>query len=178
VHIDLGQVRLRKPEPSDVDALFVQKNDPENQASLGGFTTGYTRADLTRWVERHGGAKDETLFVIVGEGERVLGHVGLYEIDHRIRSAVFGILLGDKSARGKGIGFACTKWAVDYGFSELNLHRVTLEVLETNTPAKKIYDALGFKVEGRFRHAQYRGGKYLDVIAMAILEDEWKHRGG
>jgi RimJ/RimL family protein N-acetyltransferase len=178
VHVDLGAVRLRKPEPKDVDALFVQKNDPENAALLGGFTLGYTHADLERWVVAHASAKDEALYVIVDADDRALGHVGLYKIDHRIRSAEFAILLGDVASRGRGIGLACTKWALAFGFEELNLHRIYLEVLETNTRARKLYEKLGLSIEGRLRHAQYKRGAYVDVIVMSILEDEWRKHGG
>lgn len=174
MHFDLGRARLRKPEPSDVDALFVQKNDPEVAAMLGGFTKGYTRADLARWVEAHAQAKDEALYVIADATDRCLGHVGLYKIDHRIRSAEFAILVGDKRAWGGGIGRACTSFMLKLGFEDLQLHRIYLEVLETNVRARKLYESLGFVHEGTLRHAQWKGGRYLDVHVMAILEDEWR----
>jgi ribosomal-protein-alanine N-acetyltransferase len=174
VHFDVGKARLRKPEPSDVDALFSQKNDPEIAAMLGGFTKGYTRSDLTRWVEAHAQAKDEALYVIADANDRCLGHVGLYKIDHRVRSAEFAILLGDKKAWGGGIGRACTSFMLRFGFEDLQLHRIYLEVLESNERAKKLYESLGFQHEGRLRHAQWKGGRYLDVHVMGILEDEWR----
>ena len=174
MHFDLGRARLRKPEPSDVDALFEQKNDPEVAGMLGGFTKGYTRADMQRWVEAHAQAKDEALYVITDETNRCLGHVGLYKIDHRVRSAEFAILIGDKKAWGTGIGRACTSFMLRFGFEELQLHRIYLEVLESNERAKKLYEALGFQHEGRLRHAQWKGGRYLDVHVMGILETDWR----
>jgi RimJ/RimL family protein N-acetyltransferase len=176
MHVDLGNVRLRKPEPSDVDALFELKNDPEVAAMLGGFSKGYTRADLARWVDAHAQARDEALYVIVGDGGRAIGHVGLYEIDHRVRTAEFAILLGDKASWGKGIGLACTKWMLGYGFDELNLHRIHLDVLATNVRAQRLYEKLGLQVEGRLRDAQWKQGRYVDVICMSILENEWRAR--
>lgn len=176
MHFDLGKARLRKPEPYDVDALLAQKNDPEVAALLGGFTTGYTRADLARWVEAHAQAKDEALYIIAGDDDRCLGHVGLYKIDHRIRSAEFAILVGDKAAWGSGIGRACTSFMLTFGFEDLQLHRIYLEVLETNERARKLYESLGFAREGTLRHAQWKGGRYLDVCVMSILEDEWRAR--
>lgn len=174
MHIELERVRLRKPEPGDVEALFAQKNDPEVASQLGGFSKGYSRADLARWIEAHNAAKDEALYVIADAEDRCLGHVGLYKIDHRIRSAEFAIMIGDKRSWGAGIGRACTSWALRYGFDELALHRIYLDVLETNERARKLYESLGFQVEGRHRHAQWKGGRWLDVVAMGLLEDEWR----
>lgn len=176
MHFDLGKVKLRKPEPSDVDALLVQKNDPEVAALLGGFTRGYARADLVSWVDAHNKARDEALYVIADRDDRCLGHVGLYKIDHRVRSAEFAIMLGDKSSWGQGIGKLATSFMVKFGFEDLQLHRIYLDVLDTNPRARALYEALGFVVEGRHKDAQFKAGRYIDVISMALLEDEWRRR--
>lgn len=178
MHFDLGPVRLRKPEPGDVEALYRQKNDPENAALLGGFTKGYTRADLARWVEAHARAEHEALYIIADASDACLGHVGLYEIDPRIRSAEFAILLGEPSARGRGLGRICTSFMLRFGFDSLQLHRIHLQVLDSNPRARKLYEGLGFRHEGTLRHAQWKDGRFLDVHVMAILEDEWRAHAG
>jgi RimJ/RimL family protein N-acetyltransferase len=177
VHYDLGKVHLRKPEPSDVEALFAMKNDPEVNAMLGGFTRGWTRADLGRWVEFHAQHADEAFYVITDPTDRCLGHVAFYKIDHRVRSAEFAIVVGDKKSWGSGIGRACTSFMLKFGFEDLQLHRIYLEVLETNERARKLYESLGFKHEGKLRHAQWKNGRYLDVHVMGILDDEWRAHG-
>ena len=176
MHIDLGIVQLRKPEPSDADALFAQKNDPDVAGQLGGFTKGYSRAEIARWIETHSAAKDEALYAIIDQQGRCLGHVGLYNIDHRVRTAEFAIMIGDKSAWGKGIGRRCTKWALEFGFQELALRRIYLNVLESNVRARKLYDSLGFTQEGCLRQAQWKSGRWVNVIVMGILaETETAH---
>jgi RimJ/RimL family protein N-acetyltransferase len=62
---------------------------------------------------------------------------------------------------------------IDYGFCHLNLHRVHLTVLKTNDRAISLYEKLGFKTEGILRDEQFRDGRYVDVIVMGILENEW-----
>lgn len=170
----LGAVLLRKPEPSDVEALYAQKNDPEVASLIGGFSgKGYARADLVRWVEYHNGRADELVWAIEHiESGACIGHVGLYHIDHRVRSAEFAILLGDRAHWGKGIGRQCTAFAVRFGFDELNLNRIHLTVLETNERALGLYRSLGFVEEGRLRQAQFKGGTYLDVIQMGLLRSD------
>ncbi len=170
---EVAGFRLRKLEPSDIDALYVVKNDPEIASMLGGFSTGYSRTDLEGWVEFHRVAKDEALFVIADTKDRAIGHVGFYKIDHRIRSAEFAIVIGDRSTWGKGLGRACTRFAIEYGFDELNLRRIYLEVLVTNERAVKLYRSLGFVEEGRLRQAQWQQGKYVDVLVMGLLIEEY-----
>ena len=171
----VGEVVLRKPEPRDLDALYVQKNDPELAAMLGGFHSGYTRADLAAWLDFHRAARDEVLWVMAEAGrDSCLGHVGLYKVDHRVGSAEFAILLGDRTWWGKGVGKACTVFAIDYAFTQLNLRRVYLEVLATNERAAGLYRKLGFKDEGRLRQHQYKNGAHVDVLMMGLLRDEWR----
>ena len=89
-------VVLRCPESRDAAALYAQKNDMEVATLLGGFSKGYSEQDIAGWIEAHRNRADEALFVIADGSTNVcLGHVGLYNIDHRIRSAEFAIMIGD-----------------------------------------------------------------------------------
>ena len=170
----VGSVVLRQPEPSDLDALYCHKNDPEVANLLVGFRNGLSHAGMRRWLESHEERSDEVLWVIAeAETDRCLGHVGLYRIAHRTRSAEFGIMLGDKNSWGKGIGRGVTRFAVGYGFTMLNLNRVELTVLATNQRALGLYKSLGFAVEGTMRQAQFKEGQYIDVIMMSLLRDEF-----
>lgn len=174
MNYQLGDVLLRRPDPCDLEALYHQKNDPEIASMLGGFTTGYSRQDINDWLNYHRQLKDEVIWAIVRAADTVcIGHVGLYEIDSRIRAAEFAILLGDRTVWGKGIGTTCTRFAINYGFGELNLNRIHLSVLASNDRAVKLYERLGFKMEGRLRQAQYKNGQYLDVLLMALLREEY-----
>jgi RimJ/RimL family protein N-acetyltransferase len=168
----VGEFYLRKPERGDVDALYVFKNDIEIALQLGGFTHGYSKDDLAKWVDYHSTASNEVFWIIADSTDRAVGHVGLYKIDHRIRSAEFAILLGDSTIQGKGLGRSCTRYMVQYGFQQLNLNRIALEVLESNERALRLYRSLGFREEGRLRQAQFKNGKYIDVLLMSLLEGE------
>jgi len=164
---------LRRPELKDVDRLYSYKNDWEVIKGLGGFSSGYSLSDIEDWVEYHRKKSDEVLWAIAEkDNDQCIGHVGLYDIDHRVRSAEFAIMIGEKSFWGKGLGKTITAAVLDYGFEQLNLHRIYLSVLSANERALCLYEKLGFKKEGVLRHDQFRNGQYLDVTIMGILEDE------
>ena len=170
----VGSVILRRPELVDLDALYTQKNDPDVASLLGGFSKGYSRQDIVEWIDRHRRAGDEALWVIAdADSDRCLGHVGLYQIDHRARRAEFAIMIGAKDAWGRGIGRQVSAYVVRYGFEFLNLNRIELTVLATNARAIALYEKLGFQREGVLREAQYKAARYVDVVLMAILRDEY-----
>ena len=166
---------VRGLEPSDADALFPIKNDPEMADLLRGTMRTLSRADMTAWVDLHRRARDEAFFVIADESDRAIGHVALYRVDPANAMAEFGILLGDKRVWGKGVGTGATRFMLEYGFDELHLRRIYLEVLETNVRARSIYEKLGFVVEGRLRQHQLKNGAFLDVFVMGLFRDEYGH---
>ena len=172
-------VLLRPLEPADLEALHQQKNDLEIANMLVGFSSGYTMADLRDWLEHHRKRQDEVLWAIVDrESQRCLGHVGLYQIDLRARVAEFGIIVGDKSSWNRGIGRTSTRLAVEFAFRELNLNRVQLRVLATNERAIRLYGSMRFREEGRLREAQFKDGRYVDVIVMGVLRSEYPGDAG
>lgn len=163
---------LRKPEIDDVESLYLLKNDEESSNLLGDFAKGYSREDIKEWIRFHNQASNECLYLIErNDQKKVIGHVGLYNIDYRVRKAEFAILIADKDSRGKGYGGACTKFMIDYGFSELNLNRIELSLLSSNNAALNLYLKYGFLKEGLLKQYQYKNGFYHDVIIMAKLKE-------
>lgn len=164
---------LRKPDIEDAEILYILKNDLESTKSLGGFSTGYSKESIKDWITFHNHAKDECLFLIVEKSSgKVIGHVGLYQIDFRIRKAEFAILIADKTCWGKGYGHLCTQFMLSYGFDQLNLNRIELSLLSTNQKALNLYLKHGFEHEGILRQAQYKDGNYVDVVLMAKLKQK------
>jgi RimJ/RimL family protein N-acetyltransferase len=175
MHLLLPTVLLRKLEPEDAPNLYRCRNDPDVARGLGGFSSGYSLPAIKEWIERRGESSDDLVWAIADkESNTCLGHAGLYHVDHRVRSCEFGILIGDSSRWGKGIGREVTSAILIYGFDELNMNRIDLSVLASNARASRLYQSLGFVQEGVKREAQYRAGEYLDVVLMSILRSERK----
>ncbi len=174
-HIRLDEVYLRQFEPEDVEALYRFRNDPEVTRTLCGFSVGYSRKKLAERIERLRDDRRNIIWAIaLNENNLCVGHVGLYDIDHRVRKAVIGTLIGEKKLRGRGLGYRVKKAVFDYGFSELNLHKIESLVLENNPANIRINQKLGLTREGLLRDYQFREGKYLNVVVMSVLEEEWK----
>ncbi len=167
---------LRCPELRDVPSLYAFKNDPEVAALLGGFNAGLTTTDIVEWIEHHHKRNDEIVWIIADkERDGCIGHVGLYHIDYRVRSAEFAIMIGAKDWWGRGLGRSVTRYMVKWGFTELNLNRVSLSLLATNERAHRLYKSIGFVEEGHLREAQFKNNAYVDLILMSILRKEFNY---
>ena len=78
--------------------------------------------------------------------------------------------MGD--VRGKGLGGEALFLLFDYGFREMNLHKIWCEVYDSNASVN-LYRRLGFQDDGVLRDNYFHGGKYGNSIMMSVLEDEW-----
>ena len=75
-----------------------------------------------------------------------------------------GLAVADE-ARGKGVGRALVRAAVEEA-RRRGARRLTLRVLGYNTPARKLYEAEGFVVEGVLPEEFLLDGKYVDDVFM------------
>ena len=69
---------------------------------------------------------------------------------------------------------ALERLLLKHGFMTLNLHLIYLRVYEDNQRAIRAYEKSGFLEDGRLREMVYQDGKYLDVIFMGVLRNEWQ----
>ena len=84
---------------------------------------------------------NDVLFgIVVRETDRLIGSIGLNQIDFRYRSASLGMMMGEKSMWGKGYGTEATRLVVRYAFEELHLNRVQLHVYEYNLRGMRVYE--------------------------------------
>lgn len=167
-----NKICLRKANLNDIDVLYEIKNDKKVASLLGGFSNGYSKMDIENWIVFHNNNKNEVLYLIeTVEDSKVIGHVGLYDIDFRVRKAEFAILIAGENYQGRGYGSLSTKFMIDYAFNELNIRRLTLSLLSDNHRALALYKKYGFVQEGLLKDEQFKNGKYHDVILMALLKN-------
>jgi ribosomal protein S18 acetylase RimI-like enzyme len=76
--------------------------------------------------------------------------------------------------RGKGIGERLMRKAIAAAW-RAGFTRIELTVRVDNASALALYRRLGFVAEGVRRNAFRIDGKYTDLIAMALLEEEDTH---
>ena len=81
--------------------------------------------------------------------------------------------IGEQDNWSKGYGSDAMRLMLRYGFTELNLHRMSLTVFEQNPRGIRSYEKCGFKHEGRIRDFLLRDGQRSDMLHMGILRQEW-----
>jgi RimJ/RimL family protein N-acetyltransferase len=174
--IQHGRVFLRPPEREDVPLFVSWFNDWRTVRTLG------RRGPMARWAEDRWfdgmpdwwGRSDYMFVACLLEDDRPIGNCGLHEIDRDNGSAMLGIAIGRPEDRGRGHGTEMLQALVGFGFDQLRLERIWLDVYATNPGARRVYERVGFVHEGTLRHAVFREGQHLDVVRMSILGAEWR----
>lgn len=167
-----GGIFIRVVEERDLEKMRALRNDPTTWMNLSDVTL-ITSLQQERWFERIAVATDRMYFAI-GDAERdFLGIVRCDEIDRTNRSIRIGCDIVPE-LRGRGYGSRTYDLMLKYGFDYLNMHRLWLLVIDTNSSALHLYEKKGFRGEGRYRDALFRDGMYHDYVVMSILEHEYR----
>ena len=170
------KVVLRPIEAADVEGPYLDwLNDYEVTRFLETGTTPATRATLQRYLDTVAAAAGTVMLAIVEKASGLhVGNIKLAGVHSVHRRADLGIMLGDKSRWGRGYGREAVALVLAYGFDRLNLNKIYLGVDVDNAAAVKVYEELGFKIEGTQRQHLFRDGAYRDRHLMGILREEFR----
>jgi diamine N-acetyltransferase len=168
-------IYLKELERSDLITLNGWRANHEITGSLGSPHRFISIEIDQKWYENYLASRSNNIRLAIcsQESNKLLGAVYLLGIDWVIRSCEFALWIGEIEVQGKGVGESATRLILNHAFNDLNLHRVHLTVLESNTRARNLYKKVGFIEEGRLRKAAYKNGSYVDLIQMGILADEF-----
>lgn len=103
-----------------------------------------------------------------------VGGVNLHNINKEHRKAELGIMIGERSLRGKGYGTEAVRLMCDFGFNAIGLNSIMLLTSGWNIAGQRAYEKAGFKEIGRRREARWFAGRYWDDIYYDILASEFE----
>lgn len=170
-------IQLRSLELKDAKFMIQVYNSLEARRFLDD-PAPLSLEDAEQWIRKtweQRKAHQHFFFAIeLRESKELLGVCGLFGVRKINRKAELMITLYDESNRGKGYGTEALQLLLDYGFNQLNLHRIVLFTHEINKRAQRIYEKLGFKPGGRRRQASFFEGAYHDLLLYDMLDSEFR----
>lgn len=142
-------------------------NDPEVYRWLE--TRGsQTMSMLQEYIQQQIENKTYMWAIKIKNLNKHIGNIKVDPINIKHSLGEFGILMGDKTEWGKGYAREASLEIMNYFFTkEEPLRKITLGVVEQNKAAVKLYNNLGFEVEGKYKDHVCYGDKYYSIIRMA-----------
>ncbi len=171
------RLTLSVPRPEDFDEIsdwytegnFLRNLDTAPARPLSGEALEQTYRNLDQNTEYY-------FHVRTQEDDRLIGFVTLYNIDWSNQISQLAIAIGDPADRGHGYGTEALNLMLNYGFNELNLYKVCLDVIATNHAAIAVYQNSGFEFEGTNKLAVKRDGARYDLYSMGLFASDFQPR--
>lgn len=170
--LTISDIKFRCLEIEDTERLYSIHNNKLIKDSYTGHPFPVSLESTQKWIKNVSEPNNNlSLFGIEVEQDFV-GICGLKGINNINRTAELFIYL-DSNQQGKGIASLSVVKLLDFGFCSLNLNRIFLQVQEDNTKAINLYTKNKFVVEGELRKAVFKNNKYINVIVMGILKEDF-----
>ena len=152
---------IRIEDAADIQKLRTMAGVRENILGLASEKVADSEAFIRALTP------NDHLLVAERDG-RIVGCAGLCVSDRARTRHVGSIgIMVHAEYQGQGIGSALMKALLDIADNWLMLKRVELCVFVDNARAVKLYEVLGFAIEGTKKYAAARDGVYADEYMMA-----------
>lgn len=170
------KVCLRGIKLEDVPLMWQQYNDLELRRFLD-HPHPQSKEDMEQWVRNVWDASRNDRGYYFGielkQSQQLIGACGLFALSRITRNAELMIVIYNKEFWGQGYGTEALSLLIDYGFKNLNLHRIFLFTHEENIRAQRAYEKIGFRLGGRRRQASFFDGTYHDLLLFDLLASEF-----
>lgn len=127
--------------------------------------------DVISYVREMNKSPRDFLFGIFAENHDHVGNIKIGNIDWKHGYGEMGLIIGEPSAWGKGIGSRAIGLACHYAFNDLKLRKIIAGMYEPNVASQKAFEKMGFVLAGRWTKHRLCEGKYVDMLMMERLAD-------
>ncbi|SDG75395.1 GNAT family N-acetyltransferase [Winogradskyella thalassocola] len=171
------KVGLRALEREDLKFLRDWRNNVDFRRNFREVRE-LSLTDQEKWFESIQNTKHiNFMFTIVNiETNEPIGAAGLLYINWINRSADFSFYIGkdDIYIDDKEVSNEAAKLLVDYGFNNLNLNKIWMELYEFDTRKIDFFTKkFKFKQDGLLRQNCFEDGKYWDSYIISLLKSDY-----
>ena len=165
-------VRLRAMRMEDAEKYVVWMNVRDTADKLSGGAMPLTLEQEKEWVGKNAGRQDDAChFAVETLDGALIGSCSYHMLDWKNRKCMIGWQIGDAEMRGKGYGTDMIETLLKICFEVLGLRKVSLCAFEFNE-AIRLYERLGFRLEGTFRKEIFAKDRWWDERRYGLFKAE------
>ena len=116
----------------------------------------------------------DIMFGIMNKRKKLIGVTGLTHIDWKNRNSEISIYFSTKNWQTKPEAKEVINLIMEYGFEELNLNRLYVEIFSLMKENIKLFTKMKFFKEGQLREKIWRQNKWWDTLIFSKLAKEYK----
>ena len=166
------QVYLRPITREDTDRIIAWRNSDEVRPFFI-YQEPFTREGHEKWLRDmiESGRGYQFIICLKDTGEAV-GSTYLRDYEPRHRKAEFGFFIGEKAAKGRGIGSESLQLTLEFAFGTLGLHKVFARAFSDNPASVNSFLKCGFEQEALLREDVWAGGRFRDIVLLGKINPE------
>lgn len=164
--LSFGSVRLRAPEPEDLELLYEWENDSSlwEMSNARAPLSKHILAQYLQNASRDVYELKQVRMIIETHGHKPVGAVDLYDIDFFHQRAGLGILIHNDADRRQGYASDAIRAIEHYAREVLGIRQVFASVAENNEASIGLFQKAGYALTGIRK-------KWLNTITG--WRDEW-----
>lgn len=175
--IETERLILRRFEYADDEAMLKNWVADEKIQSLYSEPVYSTKAEVKGLLDKYIGSYEREDYyrwaVIEKASGECIGQIAYFLVDSKNHFAEIEYCIGS-AFQCKGYATEATKAVIDYGFNEINLHKVQICTKTINAPSKRVIEKCGFTYEGTLRDYFCMNGEYVGRLYFSILRSEYE----
>jgi RimJ/RimL family protein N-acetyltransferase len=166
-------VGLRAVEKEDLALLRDWRNIPAFRKNFREVRE-LSIANQERWFERSciDNPNDFMFMIVRLDDNKPIGACGILYVNWINRTGDFSFYIGheDSYIDDEGYGKDAATLLIEYGFNNLNLHKIWMELYEFDTKKLSFFqNKFDFKIDGKLRDNCFEGGKYWNSYIISLL---------
>lgn len=164
---------LRPMVLEDADDVLNWRNLPRVRQNMVN-PEPIARDDHLAWMPSILASPSHRYWIVEWDG-RGVGVINLADIDETHKHCTWGYYIGAEDVPAAAI-VGAPRLLFEIVFEEMGMHRLSAEVLATNTRVVGLNRALGFVEEGTLSERYRHGNEYIDAVQLRLLSSEWRKR--
>ncbi len=177
MRIETERLILREFVAQDWPAVLAYQRDPRYLQFYP--LTNRTEAEVRDFVQMFLNQQSEIprrkfqLAITLQNDDQVIGSCGIRRKPENDWEADIGFELAPDHW-GRGFATEAAGAIVNYGFQDLELHRISSWCIADNTASARVLEKVGLRPEGRLRDNEHFKGRWWDTLLFGLLKSEWR----
>ncbi len=178
--ITTERLLLREITEDDIESLVKILNESKIRESILEVPRPFTDRVASAWIDeqRKGGRMSQHYPFGVSlsqEGEDLIGYVAL-TVERQNERARLQFCISEKHCHQR-YATESVKAVIDFGFSMLGIHLVSVAHLSCNKAAARVLEKAGLLKEGQLRDRVLRHDNFNDITIWSTIQGEWQSKG-
>ncbi|UPW84320.1 GNAT family N-acetyltransferase [Lysinibacillus sp. Ag94] len=167
--IKTNRLLIREFEIQDWQAVYEYTSNPNVMKYIPEGV--FNEEEAKKFVSENSGEQAKYFPVILKSDNIVIGHIVFHQYFGEHTYEIGWVL--NPNYYNNGYASEAAKAVLNYGFKEMQLHRIIATCQPENIPSYRVMEKIGMRREGYFKKCIPNGDEWWDEYYYAVLKEEW-----